>query len=148
MVKTAGCWLLAAGETERLFVTAQVSANRARDGDRLSAAREMVEGGPIDALTGDWLAELTMLILARTQAKRPGGGYARTFVKQMEQVMGTCLDRGIKVVSNAGGLTAGRMSTYHVIEQRAGSGLPPLAQPDPRQHGSETGPPNSAAGNR
>lgn len=73
-------------------------------GDRLSAAREMVEGGPIDVLTGDWLAELTMLILARTQAKRPGGGYARSFVQQMEQVMGTCLDRGIKVVSNAGGL--------------------------------------------
>ena len=38
-------------------------------GDRLSAAREMVEGGPIDVLTGDWLAELTMLILARSQAK-------------------------------------------------------------------------------
>ncbi|MEE2664351.1 MAG: acyclic terpene utilization AtuA family protein [Myxococcota bacterium] len=73
-------------------------------GDRLSAAREMVEGGPIDVLTGDWLAELTMLILARTRAKRPGGGYARTFVTQLEQVMGTCLDRGIKVVSNAGGL--------------------------------------------
>lgn len=73
-------------------------------GDRLSAAAEMVEGGPIDVLTGDWLAELTMLILARTQAKRPGGGYARTFVTQMAQVMGTCLERGIKVVSNAGGL--------------------------------------------
>lgn len=73
-------------------------------GDRLSAAQEMVEGGPIDVLTGDWLAELTMLILARTQAKRPGGGYARSFVQQMEQVMGTCLDRGVKVVSNAGGL--------------------------------------------
>ena len=64
----------------------------------------MVEGGPIDVLTGDWLAELTMLILARTRTKRPGGGYARTFVTQMEQVMGTCLDRGIKVVTNAGGL--------------------------------------------
>ena len=73
-------------------------------GDRQSAAKEMVEGGPIDVLTGDWLAELTMLILARTRIKRPGGGYAYTFVKQMEQVMGTCLDRGIKVVSNAGGL--------------------------------------------
>ena len=73
-------------------------------GDRLSAAREMVEGGPIHVLTGDWLAELTMLILARTRAKRPGGGYAHTFVKQMEEVMGTCLDRGIKVVANAGGL--------------------------------------------
>ncbi|MEI7753584.1 MAG: acyclic terpene utilization AtuA family protein [Actinomycetota bacterium] len=73
-------------------------------GDRLSAAKEMVTDGPIDVLTGDWLAELTMLILARTQAKRPGGGYARSFVQQMEQVMGTCLDRGIKVVTNAGGL--------------------------------------------
>jgi hypothetical protein len=73
-------------------------------GDRLSAAREMVEGGPIDVLTGDWLAELTMLILARTRATRPGGGYARSFVMQMEQVMGTCLDRGIRVVANAGGL--------------------------------------------
>jgi hypothetical protein len=73
-------------------------------GDRLAAAREMVEGGPIDVLSGDWLAELTMLILARTRLKHPGGGYARTFVTQMDQVMGTCLDRGIKVVSNAGGL--------------------------------------------
>ncbi len=73
-------------------------------GDRLAAAREMVEGGPIDVLTGDWLAELTMLILQRTRAKRPNGGYARSFVAQMEQVMGTCLDQGIKVVSNAGGL--------------------------------------------
>ena len=73
-------------------------------GDRLSAAKEMVEGGPIDALTGDWLAELTMLILSRIQAKSPGGGYARTFVTQMEQVMGQCLDKGIKVVTNAGGL--------------------------------------------
>ncbi len=73
-------------------------------GDRRTAAREMVEDGPIDALTGDWLAELTMLILARTQAKRPGSGYARTFVQQLEEVMGTCLDHGIKVISNAGGL--------------------------------------------
>jgi hypothetical protein len=65
---------------------------------------EMVAGGPIDVLTGDFLAELTMLILARTRMKHPGGGYARTFVTQMEQIMGTCLDRGIKVVANAGGL--------------------------------------------
>lgn len=73
-------------------------------GDRLSAAREMVTGGPIDVLTGDWLAELTMLILSRTRAKHPGGGYARTFVAQMGEVMADCLERGIKVVSNAGGL--------------------------------------------
>jgi hypothetical protein len=74
-------------------------------GDRISAAREMVEGGPIDVLTGDWLAELTMLILARQRLKHgPGAGYARTFLTQMEQVLGTCRDRGIRVVSNAGGL--------------------------------------------
>src|SRR3954469_6800313 len=73
-------------------------------GDRIAAAREMVDGGPIDYLTGDWLAELTMYILSRNAAKTPAAGYARTFVTQMEQVMGTCLDRGIKVVTNAGGL--------------------------------------------
>lgn len=73
-------------------------------GDRLSAAQEMVEGGPIDVLTGDWLAELTMLILARQRMKDQSLGYAKTFVKQMEQVMATCLERGIKVVVNAGGL--------------------------------------------
>jgi hypothetical protein len=73
-------------------------------GDRLSAAQEMVEGGPIDALTGDWLAELTMLILAGHKAGDPSRGYARSFIRQMDQVMGACLDRGIKVVSNAGGL--------------------------------------------
>ncbi len=73
-------------------------------GDRLSAAKEMVEGGPIDVLSGDWLAELTMLILAGHKARDASRGYARSFIRQMEQVMGTCLDRGIKVVSNAGGL--------------------------------------------
>ena len=73
-------------------------------GDRLSAAKEMVDGGPIDVLTGDWLAELTMLILAKNRMRDASTGYGRTFVIQMEQVMGTCLDRGIKVVSNAGGL--------------------------------------------
>lgn len=79
-------------------------------GDRLAAAREMVEGSAtetddIDVLTGDWLAELTMLILARQRMKHGvGSGYARTFITQMEQVLGTCLDRGIRVVSNAGGL--------------------------------------------
>lgn len=90
-------------------------------GDRRSAAREMVEGGPIDALTGDWLAELTMLILARTQAKRPGAGYARTFVQQMEEVMGSCLDRGIKVVSNAGGLDPDHCAeAVHEVAEKLG----------------------------
>lgn len=93
-------------------------------GDRISAAKEMVDDGPVDVLTGDWLAELTMLILARTQAKRPGSGYARTFVTQMEQVMGTCLDRGIKVVSNAGGLDPDHCAEA-VAEVAAKLGLSP-----------------------
>lgn len=73
-------------------------------GDRLSAAKEMVQGGPIDFLTGDYLAELTMAILFRSKMKDPGSGYVSTFLRQMEQVMGECLDRKIRVVSNAGGL--------------------------------------------
>ena len=73
-------------------------------GDRLAAAAEMVRGGPIDVLTGDYLAELTMLILAKSRSRDPSAGYAATFYRQMEQVLGTCVERGIKVVSNAGGL--------------------------------------------
>ena len=71
-------------------------------GDRLSAAREMVEGGPIDVLTGDWLAELTMYILHKTRER--SGGYARTFLRELEDVLPTCVERGITVVANAGGL--------------------------------------------
>ncbi len=74
-------------------------------GDRMSAAAELVESGAIDVLTGDWLAELTMLILAKQQGTSGDGpGYARTFLAQMDQVLGACLERGIPVVSNAGGL--------------------------------------------
>lgn len=72
-------------------------------GDRLTAAREMVDDGPIDVLTGDWLAELTMLLLARQKMKH-NVGWARTFQQQMAEVLPTCVERGIKVVSNAGGL--------------------------------------------
>ena len=90
-------------------------------GDRIAAAREMVEGGPIDVLCGDYLAELTMLILAKAQAKDPSGGYARTFLTQMEQVLGTCLDRGIKVVANAGGLNpAGLAAALRELSARLG----------------------------
>src|SRR5258708_22112035 len=73
-------------------------------GDRITAAREMVEGGPIDVLTGDYLAELTMLILWKARQSDSPAGYPRTFLVQMEQVLRTCLDRGIRIVSNAGGL--------------------------------------------
>jgi Acyclic terpene utilisation family protein AtuA len=72
-------------------------------GDRLAAAREML-AGPIDVLTGDYLAELTMLILWKARQKDPGLGYAATFLRQLEEVLGTCLERDVKVVANAGGL--------------------------------------------
>jgi len=73
-------------------------------GDRFSAAREMVNGGPINILTGDYLAELTMAILYKSKRKDPSSGYAVTFLKQMEEIMGSCLEKNIKVVVNAGGL--------------------------------------------
>ena len=66
--------------------------------------REMLEGGQLDVLTGDYLAELTMLILGRDQLKDPSLGYARTFVRQVEDCLGLALERGVKIVSNAGGL--------------------------------------------
>ncbi|HEX3605249.1 MAG TPA: acyclic terpene utilization AtuA family protein [Candidatus Dormibacteraeota bacterium] len=89
-------------------------------GDRLAAAREMVEGGPVDVLCGDYLAELTMLILWKAR-ERTGAGYATTFLRQMEQVLGTCLDRGIRVVSNAGGLDpAGLAAALRDLAERLG----------------------------
>lgn len=73
-------------------------------GDRFSAMREMLEGGQLDVLTGDYLAELTMLILGRDRMKDANLGYAKTFVKQLEDCMGLALEQGVKIVTNAGGL--------------------------------------------
>jgi hypothetical protein len=73
-------------------------------GDRLSAMREMLDGGDLDVLTGDYLAELTMLILGRGRLKDPSLGYARTFVRQVEDCLGTLLESDVRLVSNAGGL--------------------------------------------
>jgi len=78
-------------------------------GDRIAAAREML-AGPIDVLTGDYLAELTMLILWKARQRDPRLGYARTFLRQMEDVLGTCLERGVKIVANAGGLNPGGLA--------------------------------------
>ena len=73
-------------------------------GDRLAAMREMLEGGPLDVLTGDYLAELTMLILARDRLRDPTAGYAKTFLRQLEDCLGLATERGVKIVVNAGGL--------------------------------------------
>ncbi|SDT36180.1 Protein of unknown function [Friedmanniella luteola] len=79
-------------------------------GDRLAAAQEMVEGGDLDVLTGDYLAELTLYLLHKARLKDPDAGYASTFLTQLETVLGTCLDRGTKIVSNAGGLNPGGLA--------------------------------------
>ena len=80
-------------------------------GDRLDAAREMVTGGPIDVLTGDYLAELTMKILYDQREQRGAHmGYVGTFLKQVEDVVGLCLEKGIKIVTNAGGLNPAGMA--------------------------------------
>jgi hypothetical protein len=73
-------------------------------GDRFAAMREMLAGGDLDVLTGDYLAELTMLILGRDRLRDPGLGYARTFLRQLEDCLGPALDRGVAIVTNAGGL--------------------------------------------
>ena len=87
-------------------------------GDRLSAAREMVEGGPIDVLTGDYLAELTMSILYAKKRKDPNEGYVGTFLKQVQDVLAPCLEKEIKIVSNAGGLNPRGMA--EAVEKIAG----------------------------
>jgi hypothetical protein len=90
-------------------------------GDRLSAAREMVEGGPIDVLTGDYLAELTMMILLKDKLKRTELGYARTFLRQLQEVAKSCSERDIKIVVNAGGLNpAGLAHAAERVYREAG----------------------------
>jgi len=73
-------------------------------GDRFSAMRDMLEGGRLDVLTGDYLAELTMLILGKDALKDPTTGYAKTFLRQVADSLDLALQRDVKIVSNAGGL--------------------------------------------
>ena len=80
-------------------------------GDRVSAMREMLNGGELDYLTGDYLAELTMLILGRDRMKYPERGYARTFLTQLEECLGLAVERGVRIVTNAGGLNPAGLAT-------------------------------------
>lgn len=90
-------------------------------GDRFDAVEEMLTGGPLDVLTGDYLAELTMLILGRDRLKDPGLGYARTFLKQLEQTLHLAHERGVKIVANAGGLNpAGLADAVRELAARVG----------------------------
>ena len=90
-------------------------------GDRLSAMREMLTGGDIDYLTGDYLAELTMLILGRDRMKHPDRGYAKTFLTQLEDCLGEARDRGVRIVATAGGLNpAGLADAIRALAERLG----------------------------
>ncbi|WP_200828578.1 acyclic terpene utilization AtuA family protein [Mycobacterium sp. 3519A] len=90
-------------------------------GDRLAAMREMLTGGDLDYLTGDYLAELTMLILARDRARSPERGYAKTFLIQLEDCLGLALDKGVRIVANAGGLNpAGLATAVRALAERLG----------------------------
>ncbi|ATB27631.1 acyclic terpene utilization AtuA family protein [Melittangium boletus] len=90
-------------------------------GDRFSAFREMLEGGPLDVLTGDYLAELTMLILGRDRMKDPNGGYAKTFLRQMEQCLALAVEKRVRIVTNAGGLNpAGLAAALRALAARLG----------------------------
>ena len=80
-------------------------------GDKLSAAKDLVDGGPIDVLTGDYLAELTMAILFSQKMQRgEDKGYVGTFLKQINQIAKSCKEKNIKIVSNAGGLNPKSMA--------------------------------------
>ena len=90
-------------------------------GDRFAAMQEMLAGGDLDVLTGDYLAELTMLILGRDRLRDPGLGYARTFLRQLEDCLGLALDRGVAIVTNAGGLNpAGLATAIRELSRRLG----------------------------
>ncbi|MGV9216241.1 acyclic terpene utilization AtuA family protein [Micromonospora sp. RB23] len=81
----------------------------------------MLDGGELDVLTGDYLAELTMLILGRDRLRDPALGYAKTFLRQAETCLGTALDRGVRVVTNAGGLNpAGLAAAIEALAGRLG----------------------------
>lgn len=90
-------------------------------GDRFDALREMLTGGPLDVVTGDYLAELTMLILGRDRLKNPASGYAKTFLRQLEEGLGLAHERGVKIVANAGGLNpAGLAAAVRELAERVG----------------------------
>lgn len=89
-------------------------------GDRFSAMRDMLEGGRLDVLTGDYLAELTMLILGKDTLKDPSTGYAKTFLRQVADSIDLALQRDVKIVSNAGGLNpAGLAKAIEALGTRA-----------------------------
>jgi hypothetical protein len=73
-------------------------------GDWLDAPIQLVERGPINYLTLDYLAEITMSIMQKQKSRDPNAGYARDFLYVVGRVLPKCLDSGVKIVANAGGV--------------------------------------------
>jgi Acyclic terpene utilisation family protein AtuA len=82
----------------------RVAAGQGFWGDDLDAPRRQVEGGPVDYLMLDYLAEVTMSILQKQKERDPSLGYARDFVGAMESVLPAVVERGVKIIANAGGV--------------------------------------------
>jgi Acyclic terpene utilisation family protein AtuA len=82
----------------------RVAAGQGFWGDLPDAPVRQVEGGPIDYLMLDYLAEVTMSIMQKQKARDPKAGYARDFVPLMKQILPACVRRNIKVTANAGGV--------------------------------------------
>ncbi|GAB2470971.1 acyclic terpene utilization AtuA family protein [Jatrophihabitans fulvus] len=93
-------------------------------GDRAGALYDMVtcaEIGAGDVVTGDYLAELTMLILGRDRLRDPHLGYARTFLRQLEPALAPAVEKGVRIVVNAGGLNpAGLANAVRTLADNAG----------------------------
>jgi len=82
----------------------RIAAGQGFWGDLLDAPVRQVEGGPIDYLMLDYLAEVTMSIMQKQKARDPNAGYARDFVNLMKEILPACVERNIRVVANAGGV--------------------------------------------
>ena len=102
----------------------RVAAGQGFWGDDLDAPRRQVEGGPVDYLMLDYLAEVTMSILQKQKERDPSLGYARDFVGAVESVLPAVLDRGVKVIANAGGVNppACAAAVKAVAEKSGGRG--------------------------
>ena len=82
----------------------RIGAGQGFWGDLLDAPVRQVEGGPIDYLMLDYLAEVTMSIMQKQRSRDPLAGYAKDFVPLMKQILPTCVARNIRVTANAGGV--------------------------------------------
>ncbi|MFL5487923.1 MAG: acyclic terpene utilization AtuA family protein [Gemmatimonadaceae bacterium] len=102
----------------------RVAAGQGFWGDDLDAPRRQVEGGPVDYLMLDYLAEVTMSILQKQKERDPSLGYARDFVGAMESILPAVLERGVKVIANAGGVNppACAAAIKTMADKRGGSG--------------------------